>query len=87
MMMNKNVVVENELGQESGEKAVFPWRMVAIAIRREALRQIETGPSAGNGEEKVGGGDGAQELRNNIGCNLPDREAPAGKEAKGHGWI
>ncbi len=65
---------ENELGQESGEKAVFSWRMIAVAIRREALRQIETGPSAGNGEEKVGGGDGAQDLSNNIGCNLPSRE-------------
>ncbi|CAD5301347.1 hypothetical protein BOSE62_70081 [Bosea sp. 62] len=77
----------HHLGQEGRGQAVFAGRMLAIAVRGEALGEIETRRADRDEIEHGGGEDGADDLGDDVGHHLAGREAPAGGEADRDGRV
>ena len=72
---------------EAGEEAVLAGRMLAVAVRREALGEVEAGRAAGDEIQHAGADDRADHLRDDVGDDVLRRKAPAGAKSDRHRGI
>ena len=88
MMMNRNIIVSTTSASEAGDQAVLARRVLAVAVGREALGEVEARRAAGDQRTAPRRAiDRADHLRDDIGADVLRREAPAGGKPDRHGRV